>query len=142
MKKQQGFTLIELIVVIVVLGILAATALPRFVNFSGNASTASAQGVAGAMSSASSINLAAVRVGNAAGLALNTTAADICTTAAGTSGQAAWVTPATAILQGGLPATIALTPAAAANCVANGVVTCTVTEASGGTATATIACTN
>lgn len=32
MKKQQGFTLIELVVVIILLGILAVTAAPKFVN--------------------------------------------------------------------------------------------------------------
>ncbi|MDP4983974.1 prepilin-type N-terminal cleavage/methylation domain-containing protein, partial [Pseudoalteromonas tunicata] len=32
MKKQQGFTLIELIIVIVILGILAVTAAPKFLN--------------------------------------------------------------------------------------------------------------
>ncbi|MEE9327087.1 MAG: type II secretion system protein, partial [Cocleimonas sp.] len=36
-NKQQGFTLIELVMVIVILGILSATALPKFVNLSGEA---------------------------------------------------------------------------------------------------------
>lgn len=35
--KQQGFTLIELVIVIVILGILAATAAPKFINLQGDA---------------------------------------------------------------------------------------------------------
>lgn len=55
MKKQQGFTLIELVVVIVILGLLAATALPRFINATDKARTASVQGVAGGLRSAISL---------------------------------------------------------------------------------------
>lgn len=55
MKKQAGFTLVELIVVIVVLGILAATALPKFVNVSTEARVASVNGMTGALRSAVSL---------------------------------------------------------------------------------------
>ena len=55
MNKQQGFTLIELVMVIVILGILAATALPKFANLQGDARTASINSAAGAMKSAMAI---------------------------------------------------------------------------------------
>jgi MSHA pilin protein MshA len=55
MKKQSGFTLIELVIVIVILGILAATALPRFSNLTQDARIASLNGLAGSLRSAASI---------------------------------------------------------------------------------------
>jgi MSHA pilin protein MshA len=51
-SKQQGFTLIELVVVIVILGILAATAVPRYLNLSSAARVSSLNGLAGAVRSA------------------------------------------------------------------------------------------
>ncbi|GEM75945.1 type II secretion system protein [Vibrio sagamiensis] len=55
MKKQGGFTLIELVVVIVILGILAVTAAPRFLNLQEDARKASLQGLKGAIEGASGI---------------------------------------------------------------------------------------
>ncbi|WP_075988994.1 type II secretion system protein [Vibrio fluvialis] len=55
MKKQGGFTLIELVVVIVILGILAVTAAPRFLNLQSDARKASLQGLKGAIDGAAGI---------------------------------------------------------------------------------------
>lgn len=50
--KQNGFSLIELVIVIVILGLLAATAIPRFLNVTDDAQDASVDGVAGGLSTA------------------------------------------------------------------------------------------
>ncbi len=55
MKKNQGFTLIELIVVIVVLGILAVTAAPKFIGVQDEANGAVADGIVGSITSAMSM---------------------------------------------------------------------------------------
>lgn len=50
--KQQGFSLIELVIVIVILGLLAATAIPRFLNVTDDAEDATVDGVAGGLATA------------------------------------------------------------------------------------------
>ncbi|MGF1685802.1 type II secretion system GspH family protein [Photobacterium japonica] len=55
MKRQGGFTLIEMVVVIVILGILAVTAAPRFLNLQDDARASSLQGLKGAIDGAAAI---------------------------------------------------------------------------------------
>ena len=55
MKKQSGFTLIELVIVIIILGILAVTAAPKFLNLQDDARLAAANGVKASLQSSSQL---------------------------------------------------------------------------------------
>ncbi|PSW09603.1 MSHA biogenesis protein MshA [Photobacterium rosenbergii] len=55
MKRQGGFTLIEMVVVIVILGILAVTAAPRFLNLQSDARASTLEGLKGAINGATGI---------------------------------------------------------------------------------------
>ncbi len=47
MKKQAGFTLIELVIVVVILGFLAVSAIPKFIDLTEQAKKANIEGMAG-----------------------------------------------------------------------------------------------
>ena len=58
MKKQSGFTLIELVVVVVILGFLAVTAIPKFIDLTEQAKQANIEGMAGGFATAVSLTRA------------------------------------------------------------------------------------
>jgi len=77
--RQEGFTLIELIVVIAIIAILAAIAMPRYIGLQTQARIAKLNGVLGAVKSASALAHAGCLL-DLAGLTTPST----CTAAAGT----------------------------------------------------------
>ncbi|WP_133130142.1 prepilin-type N-terminal cleavage/methylation domain-containing protein [Legionella yabuuchiae] len=115
MKRQSGFTLMELVVVIVILGILAAVAVPNYIDLTDEAGTAGTKGVAGGLTSASAINLAACKAGSASCI---TTTGQTCTQIAAS------------VLAGGLPE--GYTSGTTAVTFTNGIAECIITEGTSG----------
>jgi MSHA pilin protein MshA len=70
MRKNAGFTLIELIAVMLILAILAVVAIPQFVDLRTEARLAATAGVAGALSSGSALNFAHRSLNPASGAAV------------------------------------------------------------------------
>lgn len=71
LNKQQGFTLVELIIVIVILGILAVTAAPRFLNFTGDARVAVLNSAAAAIKAGNSLVYGKTAIAGLTGAALS-----------------------------------------------------------------------
>jgi MSHA pilin protein MshA len=78
--RQQGFTLIELVVVVSIIAIMSAIALPRYINMQSQARAAKAQAIFGSIKSATALARASCMM-DVAGLVMPST----CTATAGTT---------------------------------------------------------
>lgn len=58
MRKNRGFTLIELVMIIVILGILTVVAIPKYIDMRERALQSAGMGIVGAMQSALSAHIA------------------------------------------------------------------------------------
>ena len=122
MKKAHGFTIIELVVVITILGILAAIAVPKFIDIQSDARKAAAAGVAGALASGSATNYSLRVVKGTGGASI----VDDCTSTAKLG----------LLLTGGaFPA--GYTPTGTAGATTGSTASCTITDDTDATATAT-----
>lgn len=145
MMKQQGFTLIELVVVIVLLGILAAVALPKFVNLSGDAQAAAVKSVAGAIASAGEMNYARSKTNSGLGVAIADTT-DAC------AGAVNSVFAGQSVMLEGVMSLITSTSTSSAQykiaggspkaCAVGVAVQCIITGSSGASSVAYVPCTN
>ena len=77
MNRQNGFTLIELVIVIVLLGVLAAIAVPRFVNLEDDAQRTTREATGAAITAAMNINYAGCAV-NSHAVSTDCVAVDNC----------------------------------------------------------------
>jgi MSHA pilin protein MshA len=83
MRKQAGFTLIELVVVLVLLGILGAVATAQFQDLSGEARQAALEGISAEIQSGSALNYAKGVVQDPPSFSVSVTDGDDCETTMG-----------------------------------------------------------
>lgn len=72
LRKQKGFTLIELVIVIVILGILAATAAPKFIDLQSDAKGSTVEGLKAAVETANTAIHAKALIDNTTGTTAST----------------------------------------------------------------------